>query len=61
MERKVGQSFRAMVMPIKVKNEIPTVISVAGQVYILQARDQYVGNKEGKKHVGNRVQRKSIG
>lgn len=48
-------------MPIKVKNDIPTVISIGGQVYTLQARDQYDKNKEGKKHVDNRIQRQSIG
>jgi len=30
-------------MPIKVKNGVPTVISIGGQVYIWQSPDQYKG------------------
>ncbi|KEQ22321.1 hypothetical protein [Paenibacillus tyrfis] len=47
-QRHVGQSFRAVVMPIKIKNGIPTVISLGGRVYILQAQDQFRGENGGK-------------
>ncbi|SCW85900.1 hypothetical protein SAMN04487970_107412 [Paenibacillus tianmuensis] len=46
-QRHVGQSFRAVVMPIKIKNGIPTVISLGGQVYILQGKDQFRGENGG--------------
>jgi len=39
-ERKIGEAFRAMVMPIKIKNGLPTIISVGGQMYTLLHRDQ---------------------
>ncbi|MFB0845751.1 MULTISPECIES: hypothetical protein [Paenibacillus] len=47
-QRHVGQSFRAVVMPIKIKNGIPTVISLGGQVYILQGKDQFKGKPDAQ-------------
>jgi hypothetical protein len=52
-KRSVGQSYRATIMPIKIKNGIPTVISVGGNLYILQAKDGFTGKKTKKEDGAN--------
>lgn len=40
-----GDKYRPVVIVLKVKNGLPTVISIGGQVYILQHKDGYTGKK----------------
>ena len=41
-----GDKIRPVVTVIKVKNGVPTVISLGGNVYVLQVRDGYRGLKK---------------
>ena len=41
MKFKVCDTYRPIVHILKVKNEVPTVIKVSGEEYILRHKDQY--------------------
>lgn len=45
MKRKTGDAYRPIVHILKVKNDIPTVIKVSGEEYILRHKNQYRGGK----------------
>jgi hypothetical protein len=47
--REAGQSYRPVVKILRVKKEIPTVLMVSGQEYILRHQDQYKGPRKGEK------------
>lgn len=46
-----GDNYHALVTVLKAKNGVPTVISVKGLVYTLQARDGYKGNTSTPKDI----------
>ena len=43
LAKKPGESYRPLVTIVKVKNGLPTVITLSGQVYVLRSPDQYQG------------------
>lgn len=43
--RTNGDRYRPIVTVIKVKGGVPTVISIAGQSYVLQQKDGFRGKK----------------
>lgn len=48
MKRKLkkGDTYRPIVHIQKVKNDVPTVLKVSGQRYVLEHKDQYKGARK---------------
>jgi hypothetical protein len=44
-QREAGETYRPRVTIKKVKNKVPTVLTVSGREYILRHQDQYKQTK----------------
>jgi len=50
--RPKGHRYRPVVMILKTKKEVPTVIRVSGREYVLRAEGQFNQRRQGAVHRG---------